>query len=179
MTSLDPVSPAFRPEPPRHARTQRRTSSPDEPAVQYLHPGQLFASGGQCTISTILGSCVSVCLFDRHRGIGGANHFLLPHDVRGVAQPARYGPPAIRELLARLQRLGASPSTLEAKIFGGAAMIVEPSGSARRLGAMNVAVAREILHDAAIPIRAEDVGGARGRKLLFQVHDGSAWTRVI
>ena len=178
MNSLDAHAPALRPE-PQPVRRTARPEAPDERDVQYLHPGQLFASGQPCTISTILGSCVSVCLFDRHRGIGGANHFLLPHDARGVPQPARYGPPAIRELLARLQRLGASPSTLEAKLFGGAAMIVERSGSARRLGAMNVAIARQILHDAAIPIRAEDVGGVRGRKLLFHVHDGSAWTRVI
>src|SRR5260370_4073044 len=33
----------------------------------YLLPGQLHASAEPCQISTILGSCVSICLFDPTR----------------------------------------------------------------------------------------------------------------
>jgi chemotaxis protein CheD len=145
----------------------------------YLHPGQLHAAAGRGLITTLLGSCVSVCLFDPIRGVGGANHFLLPHYASGAHASPRYGPPAIYALLDRLLRLGAERTRLEAKVFGGACVLEGMRAGPRQLGVSNVEVARAVLGQEGIPVRAEDVGGTLGRKVVFRVHDGAAWVKVI
>lgn len=146
----------------------------------YVHVGQLFASAEEKLVSTILGSCVSVCLWDAEAGVGGLNHFLLPQCVtNGVASP-RFGNVAIRELLAELHRLGGARHRLQAKLFGGASVIdAFQSNTNGSLGMQNVALARRFLADAGIPIVNEDVGGTQGRKLVFRTKDGSAWVRHI
>jgi len=146
----------------------------------YVHVGQLYASAQQQLVSTILGSCVSVCLWDAEVGVGGLNHFLLPQCVNNGVSSPRFGNVAIKELLAELHRLGGARHRLQAKVFGGASVIdafqTNANGS---LGMQNVALARRYLADAGIPIVNEDVGGTQGRKLVFRTNDGSAWVRHI
>ncbi len=68
----------------------------------YLHPGQFAVSAHDCTMSTILGSCVGVCLHDPEARVGGLNHYLLP--TQGGGTSARYGDVAIPpETIARLR----------------------------------------------------------------------------
>src|SRR6185369_13077997 len=101
-------------------------------AVKIL-PGEFYATGEDGAITTLLGSCVSVCLYDRQAGVGGMNHFMLPKLLAGngasrCSDPggaactlpcsARYGTCAMRQLLQRLEQLGARPGRLEAKLFG-------------------------------------------------------------
>lgn len=154
--------------------------SPERDAVVvYLHAGQLFASAEACTISTIVGSCVAVCLFDPGRRIGGANHYLLPHRFDGERANARFGQFAIDALVARMLALGCDERGLQAKIFGGASMLAPSRAPASTLGMQNVATARASLAAHRIPILAEDVGGDRGRKLLFRTDEGHAWIRTL
>src|SRR5579862_7121055 len=68
----------------------------------YLLPGQLHASAEPCQISTILGSCVAVCLFDRTRLTGGMNHFLLPNSRQGEQESLRFGDSSTVALLEML-----------------------------------------------------------------------------
>ncbi len=144
----------------------------------YLQPGQLIAAPEPLEISTVLGSCVAVCLWDRRRGQGGANHFLLPHHGSGQASP-RYGDVAVEQLVAALLALGSRRDDLVAKLFGGANVITAFRGEREQLGARNVAVARHELDRARVPLVAEDVGGKRGRKLIFHTDDGLARVRLI
>jgi chemotaxis protein CheD len=145
----------------------------------YLHPGQLFASAVPCAITTVLGSCVSVCLYDVERGIGGANHFLLPHAGTRTNEPLRCGASAIEALLRRVLDLGARRHKLAAKVFGGAHVLQAMHSARFHLGTANVDVARSVLTAERIPVLAEDVGGVRGRKLRFVTSDGSAWVQEI
>ena len=145
----------------------------------YVHVGQLYVSAQRRLVSTILGSCVSVCLWDPQLGIGGLNHFLLPQCVNNGVSSPRFGNVAIGELLAELQGLGAARQRLKAKVFGGASVIDAFQTDKGSLGTQNVALARRYLADAGIPIVNEDVGGTQGRKLVFQTNDGSAWVRHI
>ena len=90
--------------------SSRKQSSPpsetSERATAYLHPGQLFVSANSYAVTTILGSCVAVCLWDPVTQIGGINHFLLPtFSGEGIASP-RFGNFAIKELLDQLAQLG-------------------------------------------------------------------------
>jgi chemotaxis protein CheD len=142
-----------------------------ERASVYLHPGQLFVTSEPCEIISVLGSCVSVCIHDRARGIGGANHYLLPSE--GTPPSARYGAFAITSLVARVLQAGAMQADLVAKVFGGATLIGAKVGSVA-LGECNVKVARAVLANAKIPIVAEDVCGLRGRRVVFRPDDGAA-----
>jgi len=92
----------------------------------FLPPGAICCPAEPAVVSTILGSCVAVCLWDGRRQLGGMNHFLLPRC--GQSQPSpRYGDVAVSRLLAALERLGCRPADLRAKLFGGAAVL--PYGS--------------------------------------------------
>ena len=148
-------------------------------ATAYVHVGQLFTSPKACTVSTILGSCVSVCLWDPTTGAGGLNHFLLPQCVENGISSPRFGNVAIHRLLDELADLGSPRARLKAKIFGGASVIDAFQGANGSLGMKNVDLARRTLADAGIPIVAEDTGGTQGRKLVFQTGDGTAWVRKI
>jgi chemotaxis protein CheD len=148
-----------------------------ETVTVHLHAGQLFASTQACTLSTVLGSCVSVCLIDPVRRSGGANHYLLPMHVVGGHASARFGNVAIEQLVDKMLLLGSRKRDLVAKVFGGASTIGRPETES--LGWQNVEVARRVLAAQGIAVVAEDVGGARGRKLLFRTDEGHAWVRKL
>jgi chemotaxis protein CheD len=145
----------------------------------YLHAGQLFASVDPCTITTIVGSCVTVCLYDPVRRIGGANHYLLSEAFGELNVSARFGNVAIPQLIARVVSLGSCKSDLVAKVFGGANTNGGPGAGNAGLGAKNVQLAKRILSRERIPIAAEDVLGSRGRKIIFHTAEGSAWVRSL
>lgn len=145
----------------------------------YLLPGQLFASAEAFQIKTILGSCVAICLWDKRRGAGGMNHFLLPRSRDSQPASLRYADEATRVLLERLKALGCRPPNLRAKIFGGGALFRTRDVYANTLGAQNVVAALELMKKAGIPVIAQETGGPQGRKVLFNTDDGVAWSRRI
>ncbi len=161
----------------------RTHSSPPHPtserAAAYLHPGQLLVSAQACAVTTILGSCVAVCLWDPVTKIGGINHFLLPaFSGQGIASP-RFGNIAIKELLDQLAQLGSQKHNLLAKMFGGACVLEAFRQRQHRLGTKNIEIAQELLKSASIPLVGHDVGGQRGRKLIFHTDDGAAWVKPL
>ncbi len=145
----------------------------------YLHPGQLFVTIEPAVVTTILGSCVAVCLWDTVLGIGGINHYLLPTGLKNSTTALRYGNVAIEQLLTKLSRAGANLTSLRAKLFGGACVLDAMRGKETHLGDKNVEIARKTLQEAGIPVVASDVGGSRGRKLIYYPHDGSALIKLL
>jgi chemotaxis protein CheD len=121
----------------------------------------------------VLGSCVSVTLWDKDRRIGGLNHFVLP---KGGAT-SRYGDTAMRELLEGVLSLGAHLRSLEAKVFGGAAVL--PVGGEGTVGTANVAFALGELARRGIPVAGRRTGGQRGRLLMFNTESGEAYVRWL
>jgi chemotaxis protein CheD len=145
----------------------------------YIHPGEVYVTDRPSRLTTILGSCVSVCLFDADFQVAGLNHFLLPHTPATSETSTRYGDVAMDVLVGRLLALGATRQRLVAKLFGGANVLHAFADDARHIGAANVELARALLARQNIPIGAEDVGGTRGRKLVFCAPDGAAWVKVL
>ncbi len=143
----------------------------------YLHPGFVYASPEPTEATTVLGSCVAVCLWDARLGIGGANHFLLPHG--GAGGSPRFGDVAVPDLVGRMARLGCQRRDLRAKVFGGAAVVEAFRDREKHLGATNVERARALLAEQGIPIVAEDVEGHRGRKVIYQTDTGIALVRLV
>lgn len=143
----------------------------------YLHAGHLYAASEPTEIITILGSCVSVCLFDAARGVGGVNHFMLPGE--SPTPSPRYAKNAVDMLLAQLAALGARRSRIQAKLFGGASVLKIATESHHDLGGRNIEAARIKLAEERIPVVSEDVGGIRGRKLVFSTADGTVLVRQV
>jgi chemotaxis protein CheD len=143
----------------------------------YLHPGQLVASAEPMVVTTILGSCVAVCLWDPETGVGGMNHFLLPEWLSGDPQSPRFAVGACEALLDRTVALGAWRAGLVAKVFGGS-WAFAPAGDGA-LGGRNVKAAMSLLHEWGIPVAAEDVGGRAGRKVVYETASGAAWVRTL
>lgn len=126
----------------------------------------------------MLGSCVSVCLWDPVRGLGGINHFVAPY-WDGKSTPSnRYGDIAIDALVNKMLTGGSRRSHLRAKVFGGGGVLrfAEEPG---RLGKDNVEAAMDALSKCRIRVAASDTGLAFGRKLLFSTLDGSAFVKKI
>ena len=150
-----------------------------EPSVAtvYVAPGQVVATAESCRLKTVLGSCVSVTLFDAEVGAGGLNHFLLPGSAPDE-NAERYGQGALDTLLARLERLGCTPKNLRAGVFGGACVVRELS-NLMHLGERNVEFAFLWLHRKRIEVVARDVLGQVARRLEFSVPDGSTDVRLL
>ncbi len=141
-----------------------------------LTQGEFHASCDAVVLSTILGSCVAVCLHDPGSGIGGMNHFLLPegrdaHDARSE----RYGVNAMEQLINALLRLGARRGGLVAKAFGGANM----SPRLSPIGDANACFTREFLSSEGIPCLAESYGGMNARRVLFWPATGKAQQMIV
>jgi len=142
--------------------------------MAYLYPGELMVSQEPCTVSTVVGSCVAIFLWDARLKIGGMNHYLLPH---GEPSP-RYGTTAVRALIDRLVSLGSAPEHLVAKVFGGAHVLGHaPAGN--HLGKQNSDLAFSLLQEMRIRVLANDVGGTRGRRVVCHTGDGSAWVKEL
>ncbi len=139
----------------------------------YLQPGHVLVPATPSAITTILGSCVAVCLWEPQRGIGGMNHFMLP---AGNVSP-RFGPAAMEQLVARMREAGARLPLLRARVYGGACMLELPA--AAQLGRKNAELAHDFLQRRGIEIVESDVGGTRGRKLIFHTDEGTACLTLI
>jgi chemotaxis protein CheD len=135
------------------------------PAENYfLKPGYIFLSVSPTIISTVLGSSVSVCLYDRRRKVGGMNHFKLPSIADPKKFTAEYGNIATLTLIRMMLEDGSKRKHIEAQIFGGA---FRPDVSDADVGSDNITVARKVLARERLHVVSEDVGGQRGRKIVF------------
>lgn len=145
----------------------------------FVHTGEVGVSYAPAVFTTVLGSCVAVCVWDQTTGLGGMNHYLLPDQVTNGLGTPRFGNIAIRTLVDQLERLKVSAERLRAKVFGGAQVMGIGGPSATGLGARNVELARVMLDVLGIRIDAMDVGGNAGRKVVFRTSDGAAWVRRL
>jgi len=145
---------------------------PDEIPKQFLNPCTLFAHRDEHLVSTILGSCVAVCLWDQVLQCGGMNHYMLPlWNGDGLATP-KYGNVAIEKLLRRMLDLGCMKKNLVAKLFGGANVLNVGPGLFP-VGERNCMVAEQLLSEHGIKIVASSLGGIRGLKIIFNTKQGS------
>jgi chemotaxis protein CheD len=137
----------------------------------FLFPGTIFADPLEYQISTVLGSCVAVCLWDQVVRRGGMNHMMLPFwNGEGLATP-KYGNIAMERLLAKVLSIGCRREYLVAKVFGGANV----SGTGLEvymIGDRNITLAMEMLEEFRIPVVAKDVGGRVGRKIIMNSETG-------
>jgi len=137
----------------------------------YLFPGEVHCAPEPAIVTTILGSCVAVCLWDAALHVGGINHFVLPEARRGQSD-ARYGDIAIETLMGSLSGLGGEPRHWRAKVFGGAA-VLPLDGRDDTVGRRNVALALDTLRRHRVPVLARSTGGRHGRMIRLHTETGA------
>ncbi len=142
-------------------------------AEAILWAGDIVAEPTPIRMSTVLGSCVSVCLFDSERQLGGMNHYLVP---RG-GKAAIHGDWATAALIERMAELGSPRRSLVAKVFGGGSPL-RLENEEYAVGRANVALAHEVLAAHGIPIVAERVEHCGGLRLYFESWTGTVWLRL-
>lgn len=137
----------------------------------FLYPGTIFAEPTEYEISTVLGSCVAVCLWDKVLRRGGMNHIMLPFwNGEGLATP-KYGNIAMEKLLNKMLFIGCHREHLVAKVFGGA-NVTGTGLEVFMIGDRNITLALEMLEDFRIPVIAKDLGGRVGRKIIMNTSTG-------
>lgn len=153
------------------------SNEPESPERKhYLFPGALFVDPRPHLVTTVLGSCVAVCLWDSVRRVGGINHYLLPlWNGEGLATP-KYGNIAIEKLISGMLNLGCNKKDIVAKVFGGAALWQNTNGLLR-VGDRNAALAMDLLKEHKIPVVGSDLLGEQGRKIIFNTESGSVLLR--
>ena len=132
-------------------------------------------------LSTLLGSCVAVCLFDPALKIGGINHFMLPEMGRskyGDVDSLLSGNFAMEALLNALTGRGARKARLQAKAFGGGT-IIDSDASAPNIGMRNASFAKEWLQREGIPLLSSDFLGPWSRKIIFLPFNGEAFCKRL
>lgn len=144
----------------------------------YVAPGQILVSASPAAVTTILGSCVAVCLWDSQKRIGGINHFMLPQFAEVGAASPRFGNVAMEQLVEQMRLAGARLPMLQARVFGGSCMF-EPMQGPDHLGQKNAGLAIDYLRRRGIQIVETDVGGTRGRRLIFHTDEGTACLKLI
>lgn len=157
---------------------EQPTTSPQAGTLprHYLYPGTLFVHRQPHLVTTVLGSCVSVCLWNQTSRLGGINHYLLPLWNGEGLQTPKYGNIAIAKLVEKVRSLSNPGDKLIAKVFGGASMWEKTDGLLA-IGQRNVEFAIEALESHQIPIVGSDLGGYHGRKVIFNSGDGTVLMR--
>ena len=143
----------------------------------FVLPGEMAVSRQPSDIATLLGSCVSICLYNKKTKVGGLNHFMLPsgtkEDMKG-----KYGDYATEKLVEMMRRLDPNLRNLEASIYGGAA-VVGHLNTGVGIGIKNIEMAETMLKKYGIRIATREVGGENGRKIFFNSETGQIDMRMI
>lgn len=149
--------------------------------VVELRPGEIHVAEEPTLIKTLLGSCVSVCLYSREDGVGAMSHSVLPFPrYRPPARDVRYVECALDEMLDGMRMFGVPMAHIEAKLFGGAEMFHKTGEQvrfARLIGDSNAVAARSFLEREGVRVVSECIGGNTGRRLVFNTETGVVLVR--
>jgi chemotaxis protein CheD len=168
----------------------RRSGLPGEAGIFYYErhfaksavkvmPGEFFVASEDVVLTTLLGSCVSACLWDPNAKVGGMNHFLLPES--GGADPlsdsGRYGAFAMEQLINELLKRGARKGALEAKVFGGGHVMEK--FTTIDVGTRNAEFVLKFLRTEAIRIASQDLLDVHPRRVAFFPSSGRALSKKL
>lgn len=147
-----------------------------------IGPGEYHISSEDIIIQTVLGSCVSVCLFSDYNNFAGMNHFMLPGDISkskiGESDAGRYGMFSMEILINSLLKKGIKRETLKAKVFGGG-NVIHVNDFKSNIGSNNVDFVLEYLENEKIPIISSHLRENYARKIIFFVRSHEVLLKKI
>jgi chemotaxis protein CheD len=144
-------------------------------------PGEYYVTRRDMVLVTVLGSCVAACIRDKTSGVGGMNHFMLPKSMGEksgwLSASARYGAYAMEVMINQILKQGARRENLEAKLFGGAAVI--KNMQSLNVGDDNAKFALEYLRKEKIPVISQDLLGDLPRKVYYFPQTGKVLVKKL
>jgi chemotaxis protein CheD len=143
-----------------------------------VFPGQFIITTAPALISTVLGSCVAICLWDNVTHMGGMNHYLLPGNSSDDPGNSNRGLTANRLLIRSLLNRKSKIENLEAKVFGGCNSLYQQN-DLYRVGERNIEMAMQVLDEFKIKVRSRHTGGALGRRIVFNTYSGKVRMKLI
>ncbi len=148
--------------------------------VVKILPGEFYVTTQGEAVVTVLGSCVSACIRDRRKGIGGMNHFMLPESFANEAahvngRAERYGNIAMEQLINSLLKAGADRKELEVKVFGGGRVLAQMTDVGKR----NIEFVRHYLQVENLVVTAEDLGDIYPRHVQYFPMSGKVRVRQL
>lgn len=164
---------------PGEARTVLFEREFDRYGVKVL-PGEFFVSDEDIVITTVLGSCVAACLWDRQARIGGMNHFMLPGDggeTDALGLAGRYGVFAMEQLINEMIKRGGRKANFEAKVFGGGQVLRHMTTI--NIGERNAQFVEQFLRTEGIRIGARDLLDVHPRRVAFFPATGRAMCKKL
>lgn len=157
---------------------------------RFLQPGEHAVGDARHRLRTLLGSCVSITLWQPQQRVGAMSHFLLPRRQRPpapggpAALDARYGEEALALMVQGLARQGVDARQCVARLFGGGDMFPEPPRPARAgrsgdVGRRNGEAARLLLQHLGVPVASEHLFGAGHRRIAFDIATGEVRSHQV
>jgi len=143
----------------------------------FVLPGEIALTKQPAIISTLLGSCVAVCLYNKSGKFGGMNHFMLPSGGN-KSMAGKYGDYSTNKLISAMLKADPNKRNLEASVYGGGA-VVGHLNTGFEIGQRNIAVALELLKSNGIAVKKNRTGGDSGMKIFFDNHTGDVEVRMI
>ncbi|MHC1697969.1 MAG: chemotaxis protein CheD [Geobacteraceae bacterium] len=155
-------------------------STSDTIPTIYLKPGEQYFAIKPAIISTVLGSCVSITMHSPEHGKSGICHAVLPEEVI-PGEPFRYVDSSIAAMLRQFDRHGIRKNVLEVKLFGGADILAPSEYGLREMtvGKQNILRAKQIINREQLNLLTYDIGGTRGRKIIFHTHSGVIYLKRL
>jgi chemotaxis protein CheD len=145
-----------------------------------VFPGEFYVTARSDEILvTVLGSCVTACIRDPMAGVGGMNHFMLPHHSSGIwgddLRSTRFGNFAMEKLVNELIKAGCSRARMETKVFGGGNVIE----SSNAIGSENADFVLRYLAAEGLRCAAQDLGGTQPRRIHYYPATGKVVRRLL
>lgn len=144
----------------------------------FLPPSTICVSIDAQWVTTVLGSCVAVCFFDKKRNIGGINHYMLPYWNGDGLESPKYGNVAILQLFQKMLDFGAKKEDIVCKIFGGAEVLGEQQ-SVFNVGQRNIELAYKLVAELGISVASSSTGGKQGRKIHYNTGTGEVLQKYL
>ena len=140
----------------------------------YLQPGEIFVTNQGTTITTVLGSCVGVCMWDEVKRIGGMNHVVIPRPLQGEEPSSKYANVGTFVLYDMMLKEGAKHHNIKCYVYGGASQLGSNGFTQKDLnvGPLNIEITFNVLEHLKLKIVGQNVAGEKGRKLKMETKEG-------
>lgn len=151
----------------------------------FLEAGEGILTKKSRKITTILGSCLSITMFHRESGYAGMSHSLYPtcgkeHYGKLVSDESfKYVDCSFKKLTDYFLKKEIDISDVEIKIFGGGEVLEGNYENYESIGRQNINMIEQILTDNEINIKAADIGGKKGRKIIFDTSNGDVFLKKL
>lgn len=140
----------------------------------FLKPGDIFIADRPAVVSTILGSCLAVTIFNQRLMVGGICHAQMPKkNTQDKGDEFHYVDTSFSYMVNKFNMLGIHKHEMEMKLFGGANVLGRTSLQQKTIGEQNIQTALEIIEAENFNLVNSDVGGNHGRKLKFYTDTGT------